>query len=128
MIADIGIVEAGAELLERIAQARVAMRLHDGDDRARIGLARGLQRRGDLERIVRVIVDDGRAVPFADAREAPVDAAETGQAPCGSCRRSTPSSRATAMAASAFCTLCSPGMGRRMPSSRVSRSLAAVGR
>ena len=39
----------------------------------------------------------------------------------------TPSSRATVMAASAFCTLCSPGIGRRMPSMRVSRARAAVG-
>ena len=73
---DIGIVQAGAELLERIAQARVAVRLHDGDDGAGIRLTRGFQRGGDLERVVAVIVDDGGAIPFADAGEAAADAAE----------------------------------------------------
>ena len=38
---DIGIVQAFGELLEGIAQAGVAVRLHHGDDRAAIGLARG---------------------------------------------------------------------------------------
>ena len=61
---DVGIVQAGAELLEQIAQARVAMRLHDGDDRAGEGLARRLQHGGDLDRMVAVIVDDGGAVPL----------------------------------------------------------------
>ena len=56
------------------------MRLHDGDDGARIGLARRLQRGRDLEGIVRVIVDDGGAVPLAHAREAALDAAEATQA------------------------------------------------
>ena len=81
MIATSASLSARAELLERVAQAREAVRLHDGDDGARIGLPRGFQRGGDLEGVVRIIVDDGGAVPFADAREAPLDAAETAQRP-----------------------------------------------
>ena len=60
----VGVVQAGGELLERIAQAGVAVRLHHRDDGTVIGLARGAQRGGDLERIVGIIVDDGRAIPL----------------------------------------------------------------
>ena len=35
-----------------------------------------LQHRRDLDRMVAVVVDDGDAVPFAGAREAPLHAAE----------------------------------------------------
>ena len=38
---DIGIIQAFGELLEGVAQAGVAMRLHHRHDRAAIGLARG---------------------------------------------------------------------------------------
>ena len=75
----IGVVEAGGELLEGVAQAGVAMRLHHRHDRAAIGLARGLDGGGDLEGIVGVIVDDGGAVHFAHLGEAAADAAEFGQ-------------------------------------------------
>ena len=39
--------------------------------------ARGPQHRGDLDRVMAVIVDHGDAVPFAGPGEAPLDAAET---------------------------------------------------
>src|ERR1700722_363808 len=76
----IGIVEAGGELLEGITQACKAMRLDDGNNRPGKGLPRSLQCSCDLERIMRVVINDGRAVPFADPCEAPVDA---GKAPQG---------------------------------------------
>ena len=55
---DIGVVEAGAELGEEVAEPRVAVRLVDGDDPALGRLPRGLQDGGDLDRVVAVIVDD----------------------------------------------------------------------
>ena len=59
----VGIVEAGAELVEQVAQARIAVRLDDGDDPALGDRARGLEHGGDLDRVVAVIVDDLDAVP-----------------------------------------------------------------
>src|SRR5260370_28012708 len=76
-----GVVEAGAERLEQRCEPREAVRLHHGDDAAMSGFARGSQYGGDLDRMVRVIVDDGDAVPIAGAGEAAVDAAERGQPP-----------------------------------------------
>jgi hypothetical protein len=38
---NVGVVEAGGEILEQIAQARVAVRLHDGEHAAFRHLARG---------------------------------------------------------------------------------------
>ena len=75
----VGIVEAGAELLEQRLQPRVAVRLHHGDDLALGRFARRLQHRRDLDRMMAVVVDDGDAVPFAGAGEAPLDAAESRQ-------------------------------------------------
>ena len=72
----VGVVEAGAELLEQFLQPRVAMRLHHRDHPAVGGLARRPQHRRDLDRMMAVIVDDGDAVPFAGAGEAPLHAAE----------------------------------------------------
>ena len=43
------------------------MRLHHGDHLALGHLARGLEHRRDLDRMVAVVVDDDGAVPFADA-------------------------------------------------------------
>ena len=76
----VGIVEAGAELLEQSRQPRVAMRLHDGDHLALGQFARRLQHRRDLDRMVAIIVDNGDAVPHAGAGEAPPHAAETAPA------------------------------------------------
>ena len=59
----VGVVEAGRERLEQRLQARVAVRLHHGDDLALGRFARGLEHRGDLDRMVAVVVDDGDAVP-----------------------------------------------------------------
>ena len=122
----VGAVQAGAELVEQIAQPRVAVRLDDGDDGARIGLTRRLQHRGDFDRVMAVIVDDGGAVPFADAGEAPLHAAETRSCRVRMAASGTPSSRATAMAASAFWTLCSPGMGSDKIRERGFRARAPV--
>ena len=55
------------------------MRLHHGDHLAFGHFPRGFQHRGDFHRVVAVVVDDDGAIPFADAREAPLDAAELGQ-------------------------------------------------
>ena len=52
------------------------MRLHDRDHLAARGRARRLEHGGDLDRMMAVIVEDGDAVPFARAGEAPLDAAE----------------------------------------------------
>jgi hypothetical protein len=57
----VGLVEAGAEILEQVRQARIAVRLVNGDHPALGGLTRGLQHGGDLYRVVAVIVDDGDA-------------------------------------------------------------------
>ncbi len=72
----VGVVEAGAELLEQRRQPRIAMRLHDRDHLPLGRLARGAQHRRDLDRMVAVIVDDRHAVPFAGAGEAAAHAAE----------------------------------------------------
>ena len=73
----VGVVEAGAELLEQRRKPRIAMRLHHGDHLALGRFARGLEHGGDLHRMVAVVVDDGDAVPGAGAGEAPPHAAET---------------------------------------------------
>ena len=44
-----------------------------------VDFARGLEHRGDLDRMVAVVVDDGDAVPLADLGEAALDAAELGE-------------------------------------------------
>ena len=72
----VGIVEAGAELVEQGREARVAVRLHHGDDLPVRRGAGGLQHRGDLDRMVAVIVEDRDAVPLARAGEAALHAAE----------------------------------------------------
>ena len=63
----------------KVVQPRVAVRLHHRDHLALGALARGSQHRGDLDRMMAVVVDDDGAVPFAHLREAPLDAAEGGQ-------------------------------------------------
>ena len=57
------------------------MRLHDRDHpaRAAIGLARGAQHGGDLDRMVAVVVDHGDAVRLAGLGEAPLHAGEGAQ-------------------------------------------------
>ena len=53
----VGIVEAGGEIVEQVAQTREAMRLGDRDDAALAGIARGLQHRLDLDRMMAVVVE-----------------------------------------------------------------------
>src|SRR6266700_288822 len=72
----IGVVEAGAELLEQRLQTGIAMRLHHGDDLAVGRFARGLQHGRDLHRMVAVIVDHRDAVPFPGPSEAPLHPTE----------------------------------------------------
>ncbi len=63
----VGVVEAVAELLEQIVQPRVAVRLHHRDHLTLDAFAGRAQDRGDLDRMMRIVVDDRCAVPFADA-------------------------------------------------------------
>ena len=74
----VGILEAGGELAEQVAHARVAMRLDQGDDAAARAGAGGLQHGGDLDGMVAVVVVDGHAVPGAGELEAALDAGEAG--------------------------------------------------
>ena len=74
-----GVVHAGAELLEQRGEAGVAVRLHHRDHVARAGLARRLQHRGDLHRMVAVVVDHRDAAGLAGPGEAALDALEAGE-------------------------------------------------
>ena len=76
----IGVVETGAEVAEQVGQARIAVWLDDGDHPALGYRARGLQHRGDLHRMVAIVVDDPHPVGDAGGREAAPHPAETGQA------------------------------------------------
>ena len=83
----VGVVEAGAEILEQRLKPGVAVGLHDGDDPA-VGRGAGrAQHRLDLHRVVAVIVEDRRAVPLARAGEAALDAAKARQSLADRIRR-----------------------------------------
>ena len=71
--------QRGAELVHQIARARVAMRLEGDDDALRPAGARRRQHRGDLGRMVPVVVDDRDAVDDAALFEAALRAAELGE-------------------------------------------------
>ena len=71
-----GIVHAGAELVEQRVQARVPVRLHHRDHVARAGLPRRFQHRGDLHRVMAVVVDDRDTASLAGLGEAPLHAGE----------------------------------------------------
>src|SRR5687767_4849185 len=75
------VVEATAELVEEMGKPRIAMRLHDGDHPPLADLAGSLQHRGDLHRMVTVVVENVDAVERTRAREAPLDAGEAFQPP-----------------------------------------------
>src|SRR5690606_21850470 len=77
---DIGIVEAGGKVFEEIAQARVAVRLDDGENAACGHLARGGEHGGDFDRVMAVIVDNADFVPVAGGGEAALHAGELLQA------------------------------------------------
>ena len=72
----VGILEAGGEIVEQVAHARVAMRLDHGDDAAARAGAGRFQHRGDLHGMMAVVVVDGDAVPGAGELEAALDAGE----------------------------------------------------
>ena len=74
---NIGVVEAGREIIEERINSGVAMRLHDGDHLPFCRGTRRAQHGGDFDRMVPVIVEDMHALPFARRREAPLDAAES---------------------------------------------------
>ena len=72
----VGIMEAAAEILEQVGQARVSMRLDHRHDLALGGLARGREDSTNLNRMVPVIVDDGYAADLAGDGEAALDPAK----------------------------------------------------
>ena len=62
----VGVVEAGGEIVEQVVEARVAVRLHHGDDIALAPTAAPpCSTDGDLDRVVAVVVDDGDAADDA---------------------------------------------------------------
>ena len=75
----VGVVEAGAEILEQAGEAGVAMRLHDGDHAAGGAGARGAQHGLDLDRVVAIVVDDADPVDRAGTGEAALDALQARQ-------------------------------------------------
>ena len=76
----VGDAQRLAELAREVARAREEMRLEERDD-ATVGIAaaRGVERRADLGRMMRVVVDDDRAEVVAEDLEAAVDAEELRQ-------------------------------------------------
>jgi hypothetical protein len=81
----------------------------------RPALAHRLERRGDLGRVMAVVVDDldaaARRLDLAEALQPPADALEAGERGLDVGIRDS-SSVPTAIAASAFSTLCVPGRFR----------------
>ena len=78
---DVRAAQRVAELRREVARARIEMRLKQRDDAAlRIAAARGVERGPDLGRMMRVVVDDQRAVVVAEDLEAAIDAEELGDA------------------------------------------------
>ena len=74
------IIEAGAEIVEQIVQAGIAVRLYHGIDPAiRTGGPGGGQHGTDLHRMMAIIVYNGNATRFTDLGKAPLDAAEPGE-------------------------------------------------
>ena len=70
----IGVLKAAGKLLEKIAHAREAMRLDDGNH-ATVGTgACRSQNGGDLDGVMAVVIIDGDAVPPARELEAALDA------------------------------------------------------
>src|SRR5579863_8345363 len=76
----VGIVETGAEALEQIGQAGVAVRLHHGDNLSLGDRASRLEHRRDLDRVMAVIVDDRDPVPLAGLGKAAAYALKVSQA------------------------------------------------
>ena len=68
--------ERGAELARQVSRPRVEVRLEEHEHAAVRPLARRRDRRGDLARVVRVVVDDRDAAALADELETATGAAE----------------------------------------------------
>src|SRR5438105_5527677 len=66
----VGVLEAGGELAEEVAHARVAVRLDDGDDAAARARPGRLQHGCDLYRVMAVVVVDSYTVPRSGEMEA----------------------------------------------------------
>ena len=84
---DVGVVEGVLEVLHQIVEPRETMRLHHRDDPFLGTLASRRQHGADLDRMMRVVVDDRASVDLADLAEAALHAVEPGEALRGSCRR-----------------------------------------
>ena len=91
----VGRCERRAEFAREIARARIEMRLERGDEpAARKRDARGGERRGDLGRMVRVVVDHRHAARFAESLEPPLRRRRTiGEPACHRGEPSAPSAR-----------------------------------
>jgi hypothetical protein len=77
----VGLVETLRKFFEQIAQARVAVWLHHRDHLALAGLARRLQHRCDLDRVMAVIVYDRNPIRFAGFGKPPLYALESAERP-----------------------------------------------
>lgn len=75
----VGVAETGAEFLEQIADPRVAMGLHHGDQPAAPDLSCRTQDRRDLDRVVAIVIDDRDATHDSGLGEAPAHATELRQ-------------------------------------------------
>ena len=99
-------------VLKDTAARRSGARLEDGPDaRVRIASAQAGERLGDRGRMMREVVVDRDAAGDADDFEASFDAGERAQPFDNPLDGLTPASVATAIAASAFRTLCAPTSG-----------------
>src|ERR1700687_5393207 len=82
-IKNVGVIESRKEVVEEIAQPRVAMRLKDRDHAAlERGANRG-KRRADLGRMMRIVVEHDSSCRLALDLEAAADSAKPGQRGCG---------------------------------------------
>ena len=90
-------------------RAGVAVRLKRHHDAPAVRALRGLERRLDLGRVVAVVVDHCHAASLAEDGEAPLHAGKRRQRFAHD-RVAITTSSATAIAASALSTLCTPGM------------------
>src|SRR6202035_2873143 len=68
----VGVVEAGAELVEEVAEAGEAVRLDDGDHPPGGNRPRRLEHRGDFDRMVAIVVEDVDTLPAAGEGETPL--------------------------------------------------------
>ena len=72
----IGIVETGCEIVEKIAQPGISVRLCNGDHASLAGVARSPKHGPDLDRMMAIVVEDLHPFPGPGMGEAPLHAAE----------------------------------------------------